>query len=76
MIQFLNAFVWTTLLVLLTGIFVLGLEWTGLYALHAPKPLIFGVEGLSVIGLLVLFWIVFQHALTNEKEMSQHIESE
>ncbi|MGB0906089.1 MAG: hypothetical protein ACPGVT_01250 [Maricaulaceae bacterium] len=65
--KFLNAFTWTFLLILLTGIFVIGTEWALADLVHAPKILERGVEGLSLAGLGYLFWIIFKQAYEAEK---------
>ena len=65
--KFLNAFVWTFLLILLLGIFVIGLEWSLAALVHAPKTLEYGVEGVSALGLIWLFAIVFKRAFAAEQ---------
>ena len=71
--EFITAFLWTLLLMLLIGVFLLGMEWLVLDMIHTPKLVNFGVEALTLIPLIALFVILFKSAYETEKEISGQV---
>ena len=66
---YLNALVGTLFLTLEAGVFLEGLTWMGLNALHASQSVIMGGEAFMMIPLAILFFFVFNNALSAEKDI-------
>ena len=64
-----DAFIGTSLLMLIGGIFIEGFVWAGLEALHASKTVLMSGEILALLALGVMFVVVYKRVLQVEKDI-------
>jgi len=66
---FFGAFIGTSLLMSIAGIFAMGLVWVLLTALHATNTIIIGSETVTALALLIAAGFVFKMTLGVERQL-------